>query len=85
MIGRWWALSLTVVLAVSLAGRAQTSPLHSPAKDDYSQEPAIIEEMATKIAFDNDGTSVREQTSRDAFALISLRRTDAAMEAGVKQ
>jgi tetratricopeptide (TPR) repeat protein/transglutaminase-like putative cysteine protease len=31
---------------------------------DYSQEAAVIEEMATKIAFDNDGNSTREQTSR---------------------
>jgi tetratricopeptide (TPR) repeat protein/transglutaminase-like putative cysteine protease len=63
-INRWCALSLSVLLAVSLAGRAQTSPPHAPAKDDYSREAAVIEEMATKIAFDNDGKSVREQSTR---------------------
>jgi len=64
MIGRRCVPSLTVVLAALLAGRAQTSPSHDPAKGDYSQEAAVIEEMATKIAFDNDGKSSREQTSR---------------------
>jgi Domain of Unknown Function with PDB structure (DUF3857) len=52
------------MLAALLAGRAQTSPSHGPAKDDYSQEAAVIEQMATKIAFDNDGKFNREQTSR---------------------
>ncbi|MGC2196998.1 MAG: DUF3857 domain-containing protein [Terriglobales bacterium] len=64
MISRWCALSSTVVLAASLAGHAQTSPPHAPAKDDYSQEPAVIEEMSTRIVFDNDGNSTREQASR---------------------
>ncbi len=58
------AHSLTLVLAVSLAGRAQTSPPHALAKDDYSQEAAVIEKMSTKIAFDNDGNFTREQASR---------------------
>ncbi|MFZ0293420.1 MAG: DUF3857 domain-containing protein, partial [Candidatus Sulfotelmatobacter sp.] len=35
-----------------------------PAKSDYSQEAAIIEETSTKIAFDNDGKFTHEQTSR---------------------
>jgi hypothetical protein len=55
MISRRCVLSITVVLTALLAGRAQTSPPHGPAKDDYSQEAAVIEQMATKIAFDNDG------------------------------
>lgn len=55
MISRCCVLSLSVVLAASLAGRAQTSPPHGPAKDDYSQEAAVIEEMSTKLAFDNEG------------------------------
>ncbi len=63
MISRWSVL-LLIVAAVSLAGRAQTSPPPAPAKDDYSQEAAVIEEMSTKIAFDNDGNSTREQTTR---------------------
>jgi transglutaminase-like putative cysteine protease len=64
MISRSCVLILTIVLAVLPSGRAQTSPPHGPAKGDYSQEAAVIEEMATKIAFDNDGNSTREQTSR---------------------
>jgi hypothetical protein len=52
------------VLAVLVTSRAQTSPPPAPAKDDYSQEAAVIEEMSTKSAFDNDGNSAREQTSR---------------------
>src|SRR5271169_2426101 len=64
MIRHWCALSVfTVVLAASLASRAQTAP-HNPAKDDYSQEPAVIEEMSTKLAFNNEGNFTREQTSR---------------------
>lgn len=49
---------------MSLAGSTQTSPSHAPAEQDYSQEAAVIEDMATKIAFDNDGNLTREQTSR---------------------
>jgi tetratricopeptide (TPR) repeat protein/transglutaminase-like putative cysteine protease len=52
------------MLAALLAGRAQTSPPHNPAKGDYSQEAAVIEEMSTKIFFENDGNATREQTSR---------------------
>ena len=64
MISRWCALSLTVVLAALLSGWAQTSPPHGAAKDDYSQEAAVIEEMSTRIAFENDGNFTREQTTR---------------------
>ncbi|MFZ0773418.1 MAG: DUF3857 domain-containing protein [Candidatus Sulfotelmatobacter sp.] len=64
MIGRWCVLSVAVVLAALSAGRAQTSPPHAPAKDDYSQEAAVIDELSTKVAFDNDGNSTREQISR---------------------
>src|SRR5277367_453172 len=64
MNGRRRPLPLTVVLAVLQTVWAQTSPPHAPAKDDYSQEAAVIEKMTTKIAFDNDGNFTREQTSR---------------------
>jgi hypothetical protein len=64
MNGRRRALPLIVVLAVLQAGSAQTAPPHAPAKDDYSQEAAIIEKMTTKIAFDNDGNFTREETGR---------------------
>src|SRR5208337_2675339 len=55
---------LTVVLAALLASRAQTLQPRAPAKDDYSQEAGVVEEMSTKIAFDNEGNFTREQTSR---------------------
>jgi len=64
MIRLCCALCLTLALSALPTGRAQTSPPHTPAKDDYSQEPAVIEEMSTKVAFDNNGNSTREQTSR---------------------
>ena len=64
MINRWCALSLTVVIAALLSGWAQTSPPHAAATDDYSQEAAVIEEMSTRVAFENDGNSTREQTTR---------------------
>jgi tetratricopeptide (TPR) repeat protein/transglutaminase-like putative cysteine protease len=35
-----------------------------PAKADYSQEPFVIEQMSSKVAFQDDGTSVRQQTTR---------------------
>jgi tetratricopeptide (TPR) repeat protein len=50
--------------AVLPFGRAQTLPPHTPAQDDYSEEAAILEEMTTKIAFDNDGNFTRDQISR---------------------
>jgi tetratricopeptide (TPR) repeat protein/transglutaminase-like putative cysteine protease len=64
MISRWCALSLTVVLAAWPARSAQTSAPHTSPTADYSQEPSVIEEMSTKVAFDNDGNATREQTSR---------------------
>jgi len=50
------------VLAALPASRAQPSPPHTPG--DYSQEASVIEELSTKIAFDNEGNLTREQTSR---------------------
>jgi tetratricopeptide (TPR) repeat protein/transglutaminase-like putative cysteine protease len=64
MSSRWCALSLSLSLSLLQAGRAQTSPPAAPAKADYSQEAAVIEQMSTKIDFDNEGYSSREQTSR---------------------
>jgi transglutaminase-like putative cysteine protease len=63
MASRWCVLSLTIVLAV-LLGHAQTPSPKSPAKDDYSQEAAVIEEMSTKVAFGNDGNFTYQQTCR---------------------
>jgi tetratricopeptide (TPR) repeat protein len=64
MTKRWCVVSLLIALVTSVSGRSQTSPPLSPAKQDYSQEAAVVEEMSTRIAFENDGSSTREQTSR---------------------
>jgi len=64
MIRPLGVLSLTLALAALPVGRAQTSPPTSPAESDYSQEAAVIEEISTKIAFENDWNSKREQVSR---------------------
>jgi len=64
MILRSCVLILSIALAALPSSRAQTSPPPAPAKDDYSQEAAVLEEMSTKIAFDNDGNSTRDQTCR---------------------
>jgi hypothetical protein len=62
MISRGCLLCLTAVLAALPASRAQPSP--PPTPGDYSQEASVIEELSTKIAFDNEGNLTREQTSR---------------------
>ncbi len=64
MNSRWYVLPLDLVLAASLAVRAQTPAPPAPVKGDYSQEAAVIEELSTKVAFDNDGNFTREQTTR---------------------
>lgn len=64
MVKGWLLLLLQFVLITSQIGRTQTSPTHTPATGDYSKEAVVIEEMITKIAFDDGGSSTREQTSR---------------------
>jgi len=64
MISRFCALPFAVVFAAFPAGLTQTTQPPNPAKAEYSQEAAVIEEMSTSIAFDNDGGSTRVQTSR---------------------
>src|SRR5947209_17088635 len=58
------ALSLSLLLGALLVGHAQTTPPALPARDDYSQEASVIEEISSKIEFENDGNSKREQVSR---------------------
>ena len=74
MINRPCVLILTLTLAALLTGRAQTSPPQNAARADYSQEAAVIEEMSTRIAFENDGNFTREQTTRTRVL------TDAGMQ-----
>jgi len=57
-------LVLSVCCSPAPAARAQAAASAPQAKADYSQEPYVIEEMATKISFQDDGTSTRVQTTR---------------------
>jgi|HubBroStandDraft_1064217.scaffolds.fasta_scaffold18075_2 tetratricopeptide (TPR) repeat protein/transglutaminase-like putative cysteine protease len=58
------AFSIAVALVLSVAGHTQTAPVKLPGAGDYSQEAAVVQEMSTKLAFENDGNSTYEQTSR---------------------
>jgi tetratricopeptide (TPR) repeat protein len=59
---RYWC-ALNVIAA--LAGlHAQTSSQQVSTRPDYSQEAAVIEEMSTRLAFENNGNFTHEQTSR---------------------
>ena len=66
MTRRWGVLTptLTVVLALLMAGLGQTSPPQGSSKKEYSQEAAVIQEFVTKVAFENSGNFSREQTTR---------------------
>jgi Tfp pilus assembly protein PilF len=66
MIRGWCALLLiSGMLGMLPAAWAQTSaPPRDAAKSDYSQEAAIILQMTTKVAFENDGNFTRELTGR---------------------
>jgi hypothetical protein len=57
-------LSLPLVLASLPAAQTQNSSPAAPSKDPYSQEPSVVEQTSTKVAFDNDGKFTREQFSR---------------------
>jgi tetratricopeptide (TPR) repeat protein/transglutaminase-like putative cysteine protease len=52
------------VLAVLSPGNTQTAPVSNPARADYSQEASVIQELSTKIAFENDGNFTYEQANR---------------------
>ncbi|HTZ98989.1 MAG TPA: DUF3857 domain-containing protein, partial [Candidatus Aquilonibacter sp.] len=58
------AFCLYFCLIVTPAFAQQAPAGAPPAKADYSQEPFVIEQLSSKVAFQDDGTSVREQTTR---------------------
>ena len=58
------AFCLYFCLLVTPAFAQQAPVIAPPAKADYSQEPFVIEQMSSKVAFQDDGTSVRQQTTR---------------------
>jgi len=59
-------------LGVACAQQTPAPPISSAA--DSSQEPAVIEQMSTTVAFDNEGNITREQTCR------VLVQTDAGVQ-----
>ncbi len=58
-VARYWACCCLCLCSVF----AQ-SPSSTDVKPDYSREAFVCEEDVTHLAFENDGTSVRELTSR---------------------
>jgi tetratricopeptide (TPR) repeat protein len=64
MFARWNVLPLALLSFVTFGFSQQPSASQASAKIDYSQEAAVIEDMTTNIAFENSGTSTREQVSR---------------------
>ena len=56
-------LAVLLTLAVGTVF-PQSSPKPPDAKPDYSKEAFVIEQDATKITFENDGTGTRESTSQ---------------------
>jgi Tfp pilus assembly protein PilF len=57
-------VALVAVFALVPAAYSQAAPPQPAAKPDYSQEAFVIEQMSTKVVFDNDGNRSREQTTR---------------------
>lgn len=57
-------VSVGIMLASLASVGAQTSSTKDAIKRDYSQEAAVIEELTTKVSFDNDGNLERDQTTR---------------------
>lgn len=64
MLLRWCVLLLISVSLLSGARSQQPASAAVPAKSDYSQEAAVVEDMTTKLAFENSGNFTRQQTSR---------------------
>jgi tetratricopeptide (TPR) repeat protein len=52
------------MVSLSLTGYPQPPSPQAAAKPDYSQEAYVIEQMLTKVNFDNVGNRTREQTTR---------------------
>lgn len=58
---RVFRLSALFAAALTAQGQAPSKPAASP---DYPKEATVIETDTTKVAFENDGTSTRESSSR---------------------
>jgi len=64
MICRWLSFTLSTMSVLSAAAFAQGPSPQPAAPPNYSQEAAVIEQMSTKVTFDNDGKRSREQATR---------------------
>ena len=63
MILRRYGFPVVFLFVASIVTFGQAQQKEAP-KVDYSQQAAVIEELTTKVVFENNGNSTREQTSR---------------------
>jgi hypothetical protein len=64
MFARWCVLLAAGAASSAFALSEQPTSAVAVAKPDYSQEAAVVEEMTTKVVFENSGKFTREQISR---------------------
>ncbi len=64
MFARWCVLLAAAVSSTAFALSEQPPSAVAVAKTDYSQEAAVVEEITTKVVFENSGNFTREQVSR---------------------
>jgi len=64
MFARWCVLLAAAVSSTAFALSEQPTSAVAVAKTDYSQEAAVVEEITTKVVFENSGNFTREQVSR---------------------
>jgi transglutaminase-like putative cysteine protease len=57
-------LLLSLFCPLSIGSVSQTSPKTTPEKPDYSKEAVVVEKLASKISFENDGSNTTEASSR---------------------
>jgi hypothetical protein len=56
--------SALLLLLLPAAGHGQTSSRTDLSQGKYAQEALVIEDLSTKVVFENSGTFTREQTTR---------------------
>jgi tetratricopeptide (TPR) repeat protein len=57
-------ISLAWALLLSIPSSAQTPASKNASGQDFSKEGVVVEQLANKVAFQSDGTSIREQHAR---------------------
>lgn len=58
-----WLAAFLFFVATPFAGAARAPEKTPPSKPDYSQEAAVVEQVAVKVKFENDGTSSQENSA----------------------